>query len=156
MGMRKSFLALTAASLTLSAIPSVSYATDTPSRTVLGGCYAVAFVGFEYLDNGNSTWKYRVRELDAGKTCKDLSNWVLALPGCVVKRARPTPWEFIVEDPNTYLTGLKWETPDEFGVGVFAFTLKGQPAIGLTEVAAKAGQGIYYGEIVGPACAAPT
>ena len=153
MGLRKSLLALTAASLTVSAIPSVSSATDTPSRTVLGGCFVVAFVGFEYLDNGNSRWIYRVREIGNGKVeCKDLSNWVLALPGCEVKRARPTPWEFIVEDPNTFLTGLKWETADEFAGGRFVFVLEGQPAIGTTEIAAKAGQDIFYGEIAGPVC----
>jgi hypothetical protein len=160
MGLRKFVLAIAAASFTAAAIPSVSSATTppyTPIRVVLGGCYLVAFVGFEYDDYGNSLWKYRVREIDSYTVkCKDLSNWVLALPGCEVKRARPTPWEFVVEDPNTHLTGVKWETGDDFERGVFVVKLKGQPAIGVTEIAAKAGQNVFYGEISGPVCTDPS
>lgn len=152
MRLRKSLLVIMAALMTATAIPSVSSASEPPyfpSRVVLGDCYVVTFVGFYYDDYGNSLWKYRVKERYG---CKDLSNWVLSLPGCKVKWALPKPWEYVVEDHNTYLTGVKWETGDDFQYGVFKVKLKGQPPIGITQVAAKAGQGVFYGEIAGPVC----
>lgn len=143
---------LLAATILAFGAPTVSSANPppyTPSRVVLGNCYVIKFVGFFYDNYGNSIWKYRVKEKDG---CKDLSNWVLELPGCKVIWAKPEPSEVVVDEPHTHLAGVKWETGDGFKYGLFKVKVKGQPPIGVVEVAAKSGQGVFYGEIAGPVC----
>lgn len=122
-----------------------------PTVVILENCYKMVFKEAKYYESYGkkvSTWKYYIRELDCAQ---DLSNWVLALPGCKVRGASPEPWEFVNPDPNAQLTGIKWQTGAGFERGVFTVKLKGWPPIGVTDVAAK-GPDLAYGEIVGPVC----
>ncbi len=83
-----------------------------------------------------STWKYKVEETAASK---DLGYWVLELPSCItaVKSATPSSYQLVKPDPNTGLTGIKWETAADFTTGEFSFIVDGHWEIGTVAVAAK-------------------
>lgn len=123
-------------------------ATNVKCRTLLGDCYVVRLISFE-ADSGYSTYKYRVTEKTG---FKDLSNWVLALPGCEVVAAHPKPWERVKNEPNTRLTGIKWETGAGFSSGILVVKVKGEHDPAQTHVAAKGGPSVSFGKIAGPGC----
>jgi hypothetical protein len=139
---------LSASLLAFGALALVSAPADATNKTILGGCYAVKLISFE-TDSDYSTYKYRMTEKTG---CKDLSNWVLALPGCQVVAARPKPWEFLKKEPHTGWTGIKWETGDGFVSGVFVVKVKGEHGPEPTDVAAKGGRDVSRGTILGPDC----
>ncbi len=110
--------------------------------------YRITFRGTEYHEDGNSTWRYFVEEM-AG--AKDLSNWILELPSCI-KVLEATPgFEQVSPDPNTGLSGLKWNTDDGFSSGEFFVTVQGHWQKGVVHVAAKS-RDIGTGQMAGPAC----
>jgi hypothetical protein len=122
-------------------------ASNLPWKTTLGRCYSIKLKSFE-TESDYSTYKYRVTERTG---CQDLSNWVLALPGCRILAAHPHPWEQVKDEPNTHLTGIKWQTGAGFRSGVFVVRVKGDHSPGRTRVAAK-GPDVWYGKIAGPVC----
>ncbi|MDQ4074853.1 MAG: DUF11 domain-containing protein [Chloroflexota bacterium] len=120
-----------------------------PETVTLENGYRISFLGVDYEADGTSVWQYEVEELPSAQ---DLSNWVLALPGCVnVLDAGPEPWELVNPDPNAQLSGIKWQTGAGFQEGIFTLTLDEHWAVGTTDVAAK-GPDLAYGEIAGPIC----
>jgi hypothetical protein len=135
----------------LALVSAPADATNLTWRTVLGKCYVIKLISFE-ADSGYSTYKYRVTEKTG---CKDLSNWVLALPGCEVVSAHPKPWERVKNEPNTRLTGIKWETGAGFRSGIFVVKVKGEHDPAQTHVAAKGGPAVSFGKIAGPDCSYP-
>lgn len=128
--------------------------TPTPTRPAdyvdLDNCFRITFLGYTQNEDGTSTWKYRVEELDCAQ---DLSNWVLELPVCAgIVAAAPSPWEAVSPDPNIGLNGIKWEVGDSFESGEFGVLLSGDLALGSTGVGAK-GPDVALGTIAGPVCA---
>ncbi|MGE0084616.1 MAG: SdrD B-like domain-containing protein [Desulfococcaceae bacterium] len=112
--------------------------------------YRITFRGTEYHEDGNSTWRYFVEEMSGAK---DLSNWILELPSCI-KVLEATPgFEQVSPDPNTGLSGLKWNTDDGFSSGEFFVTVQGHWQKGVVHVAAKS-RDIGTGQMAGPACVA--
>ncbi|HSO18718.1 MAG TPA: putative metal-binding motif-containing protein, partial [Desulfosarcina sp.] len=115
----------------------------------LSNGFIITFLEVVYNADGTSTWYYRVDETAAAR---DLSNWVLALPGCVqVVEASPSPYELVNPDPNANISGIKWETGDAFESGVFTIVLDAHRDVATVQVAAK-GPDVALGVIAGPAC----
>jgi hypothetical protein len=122
---------------------------DIPEEVLLDNGFRVIFDGVEYQEDSTSTWFYTVEELESAK---DLSNWVLEIPYCApILNAGPEPWEIVDPDPNAKLSGVKWETGDDFQQGQFWVTLDTSGQVGITQVAAK-GPNEAFGLIAGPTC----
>ncbi|MDM8517097.1 SdrD B-like domain-containing protein, partial [Desulfobacterales bacterium HSG16] len=111
--------------------------------------YNIIFEGAVYNSDGTSTWRYTVEELP---DAKDMSNWLLELPECVKVMEATAGFELISPDPNTGLSGIKWDVDDQFESGNFSITLDRHWQQGIVEVAAKGGSDIGAGQIVGPVC----
>lgn len=120
------------------------------------------FNGFNFVFNGStnnidgtSTWSYTVTGVGASK---DLSHWILALCDELdeqdVVDTVPSSDVEIGTDPTTQVYGIKWdkEIDKNGGTKTFEFTLNGQYASELVEVAFKAGTQVYYCSITGPGC----
>ncbi|OLP17616.1 hypothetical protein BST81_14925 [Leptolyngbya sp. 'hensonii'] len=117
------------------------------SITLANG-FRVSYLGVIYSDR-QSTWRYKIEETSGSR---DLSNWVLGLPGCV-RVANLTPrGERVNPDPNARISGIKWQTSRSFQSGEFTITLNGRHTVGSITVAAK-GPDVARGTLPGPSCA---
>ncbi len=110
--------------------------------------YQIDFVGAESSDS-NTTFSYRVTEQEGAK---DLSNWVLELPECIVVVEATFGYELVAEDPNAGLAGIKWEVTDDFTSDLFTVTVMGEVETGMGYVAAKGGTDVTLAEIAIPTC----
>ena len=107
--------------------------------------YAISLVSVS-----GTRWTYRVEELEG---VQDLSHWVLELPQCVaVVSASPEAFEVVDPDPTTRLSGIKWETTDDFTAGEFTVELDAAYTTGTVQVAAKGGRRVFFGNVAGPLC----
>jgi hypothetical protein len=122
---------------------------ESTEKVTFSNGFEITYAGVTYNEDGSSTWMYRVEETAASK---DLSNWVLELPGCVsVTGASPGGYELVHPDPNANLNGIKWEVADDFESGDFSVTLDAHWNEGIVLVAAK-GPRVALGELAGPEC----
>lgn len=123
--------------------------TPTPAPPIIINCYQITFLGVVYHPNNTSSWSYHVMELPCAQ---DLSNWMVALPGCLrVASAAPTPWEYVSPDPNFNLYGVKWNVGNGFSQGIFSVTVDGHWTIGTVQVGVK-GPDVGFGTTSGPSC----
>ena len=91
---------------------------------------------------------------------KSLSHWVLSLgchqgedPGDAhIESIVPSYGTLVVNDPTTGVTGVKWETDDNFTEGQFCITMDDYYEPTGIEVAFKAGPDAGYGYVTGPSC----
>lgn len=112
--------------------------------------YEICWLSTEFNDDGTSTWKYRVRELDTGK---DLSHWNLALsPSHEVVAAGTTPGFDLGVDGSTGFYGIKWDVQESFSTGEFTIVLEGHffGADQSTAVLAKGGNQPDVGALFAP------
>lgn len=144
----------TGISIDVEQIPAKKVSQSKPSdpkckgSVTLSNRYRITCLGVHFNDD-KSSWRYRVEELSGSK---DLSNWVLELPGCAhIVSASPRPWEAVHPDPNARLNGIKWETGGGFQRGEFVVDLRGDLKVGHTSVAAK-GPDVAHGTVSGPVC----
>jgi hypothetical protein len=115
----------------------------------LSNGFEIAFLGMASNSEGTSSWTYGVAESESSK---DLSYWVLGLPACtIVIEASPAGYELVDPDPNTGISGIKWETEDAFEAGEFTVILDGEYAAETVQAAAKA-KTWALGEVTGPGC----
>lgn len=117
------------------------------TQVTLSNGFRITYLGMT-PGNGTTTWRYRVEELPSAK---DLSNWVLGLPGCAKVVSASPKGEVVNPDPNAQISGIKWQTGAGFTQGEFTVTLSGQITTGVVNVAAK-GPNVVRGAIAGPSC----
>ncbi|MEW6494105.1 MAG: hypothetical protein AB1589_16565 [Cyanobacteriota bacterium] len=117
------------------------------TQVTLSNGFRITYLGMA-PGNGTTTWRYRVEELPSAK---DLSNWVLGLPGCARVVSASPKGEVVNPDPNAQISGIKWQTGAGFAQGEFTVTLSGQVTTGVVNVAAK-GPDVVRGAIAGPSC----
>lgn len=109
---------------------------------------SVSLEGEKDNGDGTKTWTYEVCELPG---YQDLSNWVLATGGCeVVGHSPQSGFEAVSPDPNSGLTGVKWNTAGHSGCQTYTVTTKGGTS-GLIRFSAKAPK-VSYGMVQGPVC----
>ena len=98
--------------------------------------------------DGTKTWTYEVCEISG----HDLSNWVLGTGSCQVVSATPSQgFEKVSSDPNSGLSGVKWNTGTIKGCVTYSVTTVGGTQT-LIPVSAKASTGVSYGYVTGPKC----
>lgn len=128
--------------------------------TQLAG-FTVIFQGVDYNSiNNTSTWRYHIAgDLNhIGPLYHDLSNWRLGLcdnPRQIILSASHD-YEYVhIQTGTVNAHGIKYEVPvdKEDPVGAdFAFTLRGQWAVGETPVWVKTSNSTVQGMIDGPSC----
>jgi hypothetical protein len=119
------------------------------SPSVHFGCYQVKFLGVTESSEVASTWRYRVQR----RYCEqNLKSWMLELPACAsVVDASPTPWGAIKADPKYQMSGIQWQTGQDFRDGEFSVVLTGNLETGITHAGTEA-QDLSIGSLQGPAC----
>ena len=115
--------------------------------------YNVSYNGSTY-DGSSTTFSYTVMGTGSPPA---LSHFDIEIPMCdtllqVTAYSPETAVEFGT-DPTTGIDGIKWD----FGIGesatqTYTITFEGFVAEGEVQVAVKAGNGAYYGIVIGPAC----
>lgn len=129
---------------------------QTCNEEVTAGNFTVVYEG-AFFDGANTEFEYCVTN-NGGQS---LSHWVLSLDTACINpedlvSCGPEPCFYQVNDPTTGVTGIKWDdTSLEIGeTKCYEFTLVGDwtASIDDVEIALKAGQNIFTGEICGPTC----
>ncbi len=125
---------------------SVGSAGDTSFQA---GCYRIEFTGVTESSEVASTWNFRVE----GRSCAQrMRSWMLELPACAsVVEASPTPWGVISQDPHYQMSGIQWQTGQDFESGEFSVVLTGDLEKGIARAGVE-GQELSLGSLEGPVC----
>lgn len=124
-----------------------------PNAGVLVGNYVVVFTGSSY-DGTSTTFTYIVTGTGQAP---DLSNFQVEIPVCAspleVVSATPNEAVEFGTDPNSGVTGIKWDLPlQATGSRSYSVTITGEVATGAVAIAIKASTEVSIVSMSGPAC----
>jgi hypothetical protein len=81
-----------------------------------------------------------------------MKSWMLELPACAsVIEASPTPWGVVSLDSGYQMSGIQWETGQDFEEGEFSVQLTGGLEKGITRAGLEEQQ-VSLGSLEGPDC----
>lgn len=125
---------------------STTTSSSTPKTTTSNG-KSVGLKEVTTHPDGTKTWTYEVCEVSG----QDLSNWVLGTGTCQIVSSSPNQgFEKVSPDPNSGITGVKWNTGGHSGCQTYSVTTKGGTE-SMISVSTKA-PGVAYGMVAGPKC----